>query len=79
MPSSSSSGTVDVELLLERHHELDEVEAVGVEIVAELGVGRHLVLRDREHLDGALAEAGEQFLIHGSISLLGWDGASVGS
>ena len=34
----------DAELLFERHHELDQVEAVGVEVVAELGVGRDLVL-----------------------------------
>ena len=34
-PSSSSSSTADVELLLERHHQLDQVEAVGVEVVGE--------------------------------------------
>jgi hypothetical protein len=57
-------GHLDPELLLERHHELDEVEAVGVEVVPELGLGRDVFLVDREHLDGALAKASEQFLIH---------------
>src|SRR4051812_31942116 len=32
----------DVELLLERHDELDEVETVGVEVVSELGGRRDL-------------------------------------
>src|SRR5690606_37259179 len=66
------TGDLDAELLLERHHELDEVEAVGVEVVAELGVGHHLVLGDRQHLDGTALEAGEQFLIHGSLL---WSGS----
>src|SRR5690349_24892984 len=63
----------DVELLLERHHELDEVEAVGVEVVTEAGLGHDLVLGDREHLDGALLETTEQFLIHGGL-LVGTSG-----
>ena len=68
-------GDLDVELLLERHHQLDEVEAVGVEVVAELGLGHDLVLGDRQHLDGALLEPAEQFLIHGWLLVLtSWAG-----
>ena len=58
-------GDFDVELLFERHHELDQVEAVCIEIVAEFGVQDNSALLDREHFDGALAEACEQFFIHG--------------
>jgi hypothetical protein len=56
-------GHLDVEFLLERHHEFDEVEAVCVEIVAELGVWRHLISGNREHLDGTLAETREQLFV----------------
>src|SRR5215207_10630700 len=67
-------GDGDVELLLEGHDELDEVEAVGVEVVAEAGLGHDLVLGHGEHLDGALLETTEQFLIHDGLLLVqsGW-------
>src|SRR5687767_11983330 len=42
---------LDVEFLLERHHELDGVEAVGAEIVDEVGVLGHLVGLYAEVLD----------------------------
>ena len=54
-------GNLDAELLLECHHQLDQVEAVGVEVVAELRLGHDGGLVDGEHLDGALLEAGEKF------------------
>src|SRR6185312_283609 len=38
------------ELLLERHHQLDRVEAVGSEIIDEAGVVRHLGLVDAKML-----------------------------
>ena len=60
-------GHDDSELLLECHDEFDEVEAVGIEIVAELGVGLHGIWLHREHLDGAFLKSGEQFLIHGFL------------
>ena len=69
MPFEFLLGNLDAELLLERHHELDEVEAVGVEVVTELGVGCDLVFGHRQHLDGALLEAGEQLLIQRIVSL----------
>src|ERR1043165_8412893 len=39
---------VDVELLLERHHELDGVEAVRAEILHEAGLGKELLPLDAE-------------------------------
>ena len=57
-------GHLDAELFLQRHYQFDEIETVGVEIVAELCLWNDLVFRDRQHLDGAFAEAGEHFLIH---------------
>jgi hypothetical protein len=68
---------LDPELLLECHDELDEVEAVGLEIVTEAGLGYDLLLRNREHLDGALLETGEQFLIHGGSLGVGRECGSV--
>ena len=56
-----------VEFLFERHHELDEVEAVGIEVVTEVGLGHDGALLDGQHLDGALAEAGKQFWVHGVL------------
>src|ERR1041385_6436519 len=44
-------GDVDVELLLERHHELDGVEAVGAEVLHETGLGQELFPLDAEFLD----------------------------
>ena len=56
---------VHVELLLEGHHQLDDVEAVGIEIVGEVGLGNDVGLLDRQHLDCALPEALEGFVVHG--------------
>src|SRR5690349_6724817 len=44
-------GDVDVELLLERHDELDGVEAVGAEVFHETGLGEQLLPLDAEFLD----------------------------
>src|SRR5439155_5652370 len=41
-------GDRDAELLLEGEHRLDEVERVRVQVLLEPGLGRHLVLRDRQ-------------------------------
>ncbi len=60
-------GHLHTELLLERHHQLDEIEAVGVEVIAEAGLRRHLVLGDGQHLDGAGTETGEEFLVHDGL------------
>src|SRR5690606_32204969 len=49
-------GDLDAELLLESHHELDDVERIGSEIVGEAGIGRdfvglHAQLLDDDALD----------------------------
>src|SRR5687768_14391546 len=59
---------VDVELFFERHDELDEVEAVGVEVVGELGLQLDLRVFDRQDFDRAALEALEQILITHAIS-----------
>src|SRR5690606_27849594 len=43
-------GDLDLELLLHRHHQLDDVEAVGAEILDERGLELDLVLADAELL-----------------------------
>ena len=45
-------GHFDVEALLETHHELDEVEAVGVEVFLEASRFGDLVGLDTQHFDG---------------------------
>ena len=67
MPSSSSSVDRDVELLLERHHQLDEVEAVGVEVVAEAGLGRDLLLGTASTSTAQALEPLEEFSLHGGL------------
>src|SRR4051794_7521616 len=47
-------GDLDAELFLERHHQLDDVEAVGAEIVDEARVLGHLVRLDAEMFDDDL-------------------------
>src|SRR5689334_6146831 len=44
-------GDVDVELLLERHHELDRVRAVGAEVLHEAGLAGELLALDAQLLD----------------------------
>ena len=55
-------GDRDVEALLEGHHELDQVEAVGVEVLLEAGVLGDGVGVDAEHLDGHLAQRSERLV-----------------
>ncbi len=50
-------GNLDAELFLEGHHQLDDVEAVGAQIVDEARVGRDLVFLDAEVLDNDLLHA----------------------
>src|SRR5688572_6467796 len=57
----------DVELLLERHHELDGIEAIGAEIVDEVGVVGHLVGFNAEVLDDDLLHALSD-IAHGKTS-----------
>ena len=48
-------GYVDVELLLELHHELDDIEAVGTKVLNEAGiVGELLALDPQLLLDDCL-------------------------
>ena len=61
----------DVELVLEGHHELGEVEAVGVEVVGEAGLLGDLVGLDGQHLHGEGLEPLEG-VAHRVISLLVW-------
>src|SRR5258708_28499847 len=50
-------GNLDAELLFERHHQLHRVEAVGAEIVDELGIFLDLGRFDPEMLDDDLLHA----------------------
>src|SRR6478735_7406880 len=50
-------GNLDAELFLEGHHQLDDVEAVGAQIVDEARVGRDLVFFDAQVLDNDLLNA----------------------
>ena len=50
-------GDLEIELLLERHHELDGIERVGAQVLDELGRGQHLVLLHSELLDDDLLHA----------------------
>src|SRR5688572_18508678 len=50
-------GNLDAELFLEGHHQLDNVEAVGAEIVDEARVGSDLVFLDAQVLDYDLLHA----------------------
>ena len=69
-PSSSSSSTADVELLLERHDQLDQVEAVGVEVVGEAWPrGSTLLGVDGQHLDRALLEPLEIGVVAHGVAL----------
>ncbi len=43
-------GNVDVELLLELHHQLDDVEAIGTQIIDEAGFVGELLTLDTELL-----------------------------
>jgi hypothetical protein len=55
-------GHGDVEALLEAHDQLDEVEAVGVEVFLEAGVLDDRVGLDAQDLDRDLAECSEDFV-----------------
>ena len=55
----------DAELLLQGHDQLDQVQAVGVEVVGEAGLERHLLGRHVQHLDGALLELVEGLVVDG--------------
>ena len=55
--SAASSGNLAAELLLERHHEFDRVQAVGAQIVDEAGVVGDLVGLHAEMLDNDLLHA----------------------
>ena len=69
-PDAKFGDDLDAELFLERHDELDEVEAVGIEVLGEAGLPGHLGLVDREHLDRALLEGVELCII--THSFLQW-------
>src|SRR4051794_11725927 len=65
-------GHLNVELLLEAHHELDEVEAVGLEVLLEPGLLSDLRGLHREHLDGDLAHRVESDVaVHDFLPWLG--------
>src|SRR5437588_6998106 len=49
-------GDFAAELLFERHHQLDRIEAVGAQIVDETGVLGHLDFVDAEMLDDDLLD-----------------------
>src|SRR5690348_5248774 len=69
-------GNLDVEALLEPHHELDEVEAVGVEIFLETSRFGDRVGLDTEHLDGNVTDRVECLgALHCMSSWDGWDRA----
>src|SRR5919199_1531947 len=46
-----------VELFFERHDQLDQVERVGVQVVDEVGLGRHLVFADAQLLGDDFLQA----------------------
>src|SRR6185437_3006789 len=50
-------GDLDAEFFFEGHHQLDDVEAVGAQIVDEARVRRHLVFFDAQVLDDELLNA----------------------
>ena len=55
---------LDSELRLEFHHEFNEVEAVGFQVLLEAGFGGDLCSVDRQHIDGTFGESLELFLAH---------------
>src|SRR3546814_12766289 len=61
----------DVELLLEGHDQLDEVEAVGIEVVGEAGLLGDLAGLDGEDLHRALLEQLE-VVATCCVSCVGW-------
>src|SRR5919106_317819 len=63
------------ELLLERHHQLNRVQAVGPEVVDEAGALGHLALVDAEVLDDDLLDALGS-VAHGGF-LIYWPGSNV--
>jgi hypothetical protein len=50
-------GDLDPEFLLEGHDQFDDVQAVGAQVVDEIGVLRHLLGLDAEMLDDDLLHA----------------------
>ncbi len=67
--SAASSGNFAPELLLERHDQLDGVEAVGAQIVDKAGIFGHLGFVDAEMLDDDLLDPlGD--VAHALISLI---------
>src|SRR3954471_13417582 len=59
----------DVDLFFEVHHELNEVEAVGIEIVGEVRLDSDLVDWLAQAVGRRLAEALEQLVPHGVVLL----------
>src|SRR6478672_7986839 len=49
-------GDIDVELLLERHHQLNGVETVAAEIFHETGIARELLAFDAELFDNDILD-----------------------
>ena len=60
-------GNVDVELLLERIDELDQIEAVGAEVFAQVGLLGDAVLGGGQHLGGAPTETSEVVVGHADL------------
>ena len=60
------------ELLLEGHHQLDGVQAVGAQIIDEAGIVCHLLLVDAKMLDDDLLDALGSIAHRGSSDLLAW-------
>src|SRR3712207_8957795 len=50
LPYTTLFRSVDVELLLELHHQLDDVQAVGAEVLDEARLARQLLTLDAELL-----------------------------
>src|SRR3990170_718608 len=65
-------GNLDAELFLESHHQLDDVEAVGTQVVDEARVRRDLVFLDAEVLDNDLLNA-VRGVAHVLPSQQGWN------
>jgi len=63
-------GDGDVELFLDGHHELDQIEAVGVEIVFEAGVLGDERTLDAEDLHGSIGDLVEDFLAVHTLHVL---------
>src|SRR4029078_10355220 len=61
-------GDVDVELLLDLHHQLDDIEAVRTEVLDEAGVIRELLALDSELLLNDVADFLRVVVGHGRAS-----------